>query len=342
MATTFFSLQAAHKRQHAAWWQDLVTVLLGTWLVLGVFVDGYAHNNLRSSIESFFTPWHAILYSGFTVTALWVMFLIVQQVRLGKTGLEAVPHGYGLGMVGAFIFGLGGLGDLIWHTLFGIEVGVDALLSPTHLMLLLGGVLLTTIPIRSAWSKPMSKPSLLEFLPVLLSMLLSLSFVTFMQMYLWVFTVGVLYSLSLETAGHLSRILFINVILTSSVLFLIYRWRTPFGVFSLLFGLNTLLMLVLGAAFPIHAVLMGFGIGLGVDALVLLLRPSPQRLWQYRAFAFLVPIIIWGGRFLTQQLSVGIGISLELWTGVTVMAALSGLVLSVLSVPPRVPVFEDA
>lgn len=39
-------------------------------------------------------------------------------------------------MAGAFIFGLGGFGDMIWHTVFGIEVGTNALFSPTHLMLL--------------------------------------------------------------------------------------------------------------------------------------------------------------------------------------------------------------
>lgn len=39
----------------------------------GVFIDGFAHSNLRNTIEDFFTPWHAILYSGFTATALSVL-----------------------------------------------------------------------------------------------------------------------------------------------------------------------------------------------------------------------------------------------------------------------------
>jgi Tol biopolymer transport system component len=41
--------------------------------------------------------------------------------------------------------------DLIWHILFGIEVSVQALLSPTHLMLGLGAVLIVTGALRSAW-----------------------------------------------------------------------------------------------------------------------------------------------------------------------------------------------
>ena len=40
-----------------------MTVGLGTWLVLGVFVDGWAHFN-RPGLETFFTPWYAVLYSG--------------------------------------------------------------------------------------------------------------------------------------------------------------------------------------------------------------------------------------------------------------------------------------
>lgn len=52
-----------------------VTMLLGTWLVLGIFIDGYAHNH--DVVETFFTPWHAILYSGFLACAAWILGMIV-------------------------------------------------------------------------------------------------------------------------------------------------------------------------------------------------------------------------------------------------------------------------
>lgn len=45
------------------WRQDLVTSLLGVWLVGAVFSDGSAHFNVPE-LESFFTPWHLALYSG--------------------------------------------------------------------------------------------------------------------------------------------------------------------------------------------------------------------------------------------------------------------------------------
>ena len=43
---------------------------------------------------------------------------------------------------GAVVFGIGGASDAIWHTLFGIETGVEPLITPSHLMLFLGSFLM--------------------------------------------------------------------------------------------------------------------------------------------------------------------------------------------------------
>ena len=45
--------------------EDAVTALLGTVMMLGVLSDAWAHNNIIKTLESFFTPWHALLYAGF-------------------------------------------------------------------------------------------------------------------------------------------------------------------------------------------------------------------------------------------------------------------------------------
>lgn len=39
-----------------------------------------------------------------------------------------------------------------WHETFGIETSIDALLSPSHLLLCVGSVLLLTSPVRSWWA----------------------------------------------------------------------------------------------------------------------------------------------------------------------------------------------
>lgn len=70
-----------------------ITMLLGAWLVLGIFIDGYAHNH--GVVETFFTPWHAILYSGFLVCAAWIIGLILYaRKRNGCSWKEAIPSGY--------------------------------------------------------------------------------------------------------------------------------------------------------------------------------------------------------------------------------------------------------
>ena len=56
------------RAHRTTWGEDLITVVLGSWLTLGGFVDGYAHRNLDTP-ETFFTPWHAVLYSGYLAVA---------------------------------------------------------------------------------------------------------------------------------------------------------------------------------------------------------------------------------------------------------------------------------
>lgn len=54
-----------------------VTTAFGVWLVLGLFTDGWAHLNV-SGPETVFTPWHGVLYSGFSAGALWLGVLALR------------------------------------------------------------------------------------------------------------------------------------------------------------------------------------------------------------------------------------------------------------------------
>lgn len=338
-------------RVYASWRSDLLTVVLGLWLIAGLFVDGYAHNNLRGSLETFFTPWHAVLYSGFAACATWIAWLVFQQARAGRRGVDAIPIGYEWGMAGVFIFGLGGLGDMIWHTVFGIEVGTSALLSPTHLLLLTGGVLILGSPLRSAWlnASVARAPGFMAFLPALLSVFGAYSFIVFMQMYSWGLTSvpsGTNYLEWLAGSGGqraienahreaASGILYSNVIMIGSALLLLRRWKTPFGTFTLLYGVNTLLMnLMLEGDLSLSRTIPALAAGLITDLLVRLLEPRPERVFTWRVFAGVVPLLIWGLHFAgLAWLGSGIGLNREFWTGITVMAGLSGLLLSVLVTP---------
>jgi hypothetical protein len=134
---------------------DLITVILGACMMGGAMSDGWAHNNRIAEIQSegFFTPWHALLYSGFAATAAWTVWLAFRRRdRIPRWWVDGWPVGYRIGALGVLIFLVGGLCDMVWHTIFGVEKTLDALMSPSHLLLLVGSALFLSSPTRSWWA----------------------------------------------------------------------------------------------------------------------------------------------------------------------------------------------
>ncbi len=129
--------------------ENLITLIGGIWVVVGLFVDGYAHVNIiDAETEDFFTPWHAFLYSGFVAVAAWIGFVAYRRRKPGSVR-DWFPPGYLLAAVGVVVFTIGGIADMIWHTIFGIELDIDALLSPSHIVLMIGFLAILTTPMRA-------------------------------------------------------------------------------------------------------------------------------------------------------------------------------------------------
>ncbi|GAC1390696.1 MAG: hypothetical protein NVS4B11_28030 [Ktedonobacteraceae bacterium] len=162
---------------------DWIVTLLGSVLVSGIYLDAWAHAHGRVD-NTFFTPWHAVLYSGFAITAgVLVVHLFGNRLK-GYPWRKAIAPGYGLSVLGVFIFATGGVLDMLWHIFFGIEVSIEILLSPTHLMLALGVVLIVTGPLRAAWLRfsVLKGSGWRTLLPAVLSVTLILSiFMLFTQ-----------------------------------------------------------------------------------------------------------------------------------------------------------------
>jgi hypothetical protein len=127
-------------------------LVLSTGFVVGLYLDGWAH--IRELPESFFTPWHAIIYVSFLTVAGVLGFVAWRARRRRIPWRLALPEGYGLSSVGVAVFMLAGVADLLWHSVFGIETGIEALFSPPHLTLAAGGILIATGPLRGAWHRP--------------------------------------------------------------------------------------------------------------------------------------------------------------------------------------------
>jgi hypothetical protein len=330
--TTTPGAAAGTGRPRARWGDDLAAALLGTWVVGGLFLDGWAHVN-QPGLETFFSPWHGVFYAGFLVSTVVLARLIARFQRGGRLDPALIPAGYGLGLVGVALFVTGGVADGVWHTLFGVEVSVAALLSPSHLVLLSGGLLMVTSPVRSAWSSPdlPARTPALALLPALWATALATAVVLFFFQYLSAFVTRAPSTVTpegpdglLTTIVGLASVLVTNLIVVAPVLLLARRWRLPFG--------TSLREFTLGWLVP--AMLAG---GLAADLLVARLRPGPDRPGAFRAVAVLVPLLLWGAWMAVYALAYGIAWPPELWAGVLGMACLSGLGLSVLVLPPAVP-----
>src|SRR6266508_1166429 len=196
-----------------SWAEDLVTLVLAAWLIGGLFLDGWAHNT-RPQLETFFTPWHAVFYSGFISVALWICWSVWRRSR--------VPAGYG-----------------------------PALLSPTHLGLFTGAFLIVTAPLRSQGTDPAvgrgRRPSLGQLLPAVGSVALAGSLCAFIFLYLHPiydndvslgrqaflqtdFTTAQYHYVSRENiVAGVPGFVLSTVFLFAPLLFLLRRWRLPVG-----------------------------------------------------------------------------------------------------------------
>jgi len=316
---------------------DGVYVAISLFFTAGLFLDGYAHNQLLSTIESFFTPWHAVFYAGFFATVAWLGVAFVRGLRQGLPWRQAVPPGYDLSLIGAAIFFAGGFGDMIWHTLFGIEVGVEALLSPTHLTLALGGTLLGAGPLRAAWLRPGDRAPWTS----ILSATIALSGFTFMTQFAQpTYNPWATSSLAqvhesnsafvMQTAGVAGLILQ-AALFSGLALYLLRRWRLPFGTFTTILGLNSFAMAWMHFEFrQIPAFLLA---GLAADLLNHMWEPGPGRRGALQAFAFALPTLIAAAQYLAFFLTDGVWWSIHLWAGSILISGFVGWLLSLVAFP---------
>ena len=162
---------------------ELITVVLSFWYLGGLFIDGWAHNNGRTD-ESFFTIWHAVFYSGFAVVALFYAYTVWTNVNRGKAWSQALPKGHHLSLIGIVIFALGGGADMVWHEVFGIEEDIEALLSPSHLMLAVGMILVFSGSYRAFLHRQKTDSSWTDWLTPTLSMTFTVAVLMFFVQYL--------------------------------------------------------------------------------------------------------------------------------------------------------------
>jgi hypothetical protein len=316
---------------------EWAVVVLSTWLLVGGYLDSWAHRHL-AGLETFVTPWHAVLYSGmFAILSLLAITALRNRSR-GHSAGQVLPAGYGLSLVGCVLFGIGGVIDMVWHLRFGIELSLAALISPPHLLLMASLALIVTGPLRAAWRRPGTRAPL----TAVISASLLLSVFTFFGQFdqplvnTWAATQTALpnavwYQQQLGILGLMMQ----TALLTGVVLYLLSRFTLPFGSITVLVGLNGVLLGALEQNFDLIPVaIIG---GLLADVVLLWLRPGPERVVALRLAAFLGPVAVSSLYLLFVELTRGVGWPIALWFGSIVVSGGIGVLLSYLAVHPPIP-----
>ena len=323
---------------------DWSMTLLVILLVFGTYLDGWAHNTGRTD-ASFFTPWHAILYAAVFMTTVFLIAELLRRIAQGRSVRTALPTGYGLSLIGAGLFILAGVADMVWHLWLGVEAVFEALYSPPHLLLGASGIVIAGGPMRAASGPPAAPvPRWSAQLPLLFSLTAILSGLTFL-------TQDIHWTLALPAVSHrppavafddrqiagLAAILLQTGVMMGMILFALRRWTLVPGALTLILGTNAVAMVFQDRIHRFDLAASAVLAAAIADLLLRMLKPGDD-LVRLRLFAFGVPAVFYTLYFLTLVLVEGVWWSPALCAGAVILSGFTGVLLSYLVTPPSAAV----
>jgi hypothetical protein len=324
---------------------DYAVGICSVWISSGFFLDAWAHGHVP--VESFFTPYHAVFYTGMLVLALLLVAFALHSRRQGYAWGDVFPRPYRLALLGIPIFVLAGLGDMLWHHFFGIEEGVDALLTPTHQVLGLGIFFVASGPIRSVLAG--RSTTLARQIPLVLGLGTWLILAHFGTAYgfdpaagrtnapppIVPFTPDYLTALGIgyyKVASGVLSIIFQSMLIAGFSLWLVARIHPRFGMLT---GLLVIGNVPAAAAFTNQTPLLAITIaqsllaGLLADALVARWDPNPATHGAaFRWFGVAVPVTYVGVYLLGTLLADGIWWDWNVALGSWIWSGVCGFALS--------------
>jgi hypothetical protein len=342
------------------WHDDLIAALLSATVIGGLLLDGWNHLVLQKGrLGSFFTPWHGLLYAGFTANAIWVLTRnrhlwnksVKPDPRLYHVGPFRLRYPFAVGGLGLVFFGM--VGDIIWHTVLGEETDVARVIAPFHIILFFGASLLIAAPLRSGWYAPHEYPkngSFERLLPPILSVVLLTVAASFLLQWISPFmewsasSLGGLTGIIPATTHGLqtamaSRVVLSDIILVGPLLLAQRRWSLPPGTATLDFTVVATCMAALTSFHLVGTVLAAFAGGVAVDAALWLGRHLPTTIRMYLTAA-VAPLVLWPVYFVILRVGYGAHWPADFCLGTAFLASLIGLVVAFLAGLP-VPPEED-
>ncbi|MBT2517232.1 hypothetical protein J7E29_07290 [Streptomyces sp. ISL-90] len=314
--------------------EDAVSAVLGLVVVSAVYADGRAH--IMGLPDSFFTPWHAFLYGGLALLVLWLAVMSLRASRRsGSPRIVVIPAGYGFATVGAALFAIGGVADMIWHVIFGVEFGIDALLSPSHLLLFVGGSLLLSGPFL-AFRRGETAP-LAARIPALLAVVGITGVAAFALTFLSAFVTEAptiplshapegteqhVVSEGLASAGLGSFILTSLVLVIPAISLLRTRAWFPGALTVLVTAIAGMASALTGFQTLGSSVVAAFVSAVVLDLVVVGFRQRASERAMELIVASALPLLVWTGQLIAIAARLGLDWSPAMSSGVVLMSAL--------------------
>jgi hypothetical protein len=315
---------------------DLTFSLVTLLAILGLWLDIWSHVTYGAD-QSIFSEYHLLFYTATVMAGLFLAYTGVTNLVAGYRWSDALPVGYSMSLAGIIFFGIVGVIDLTSHAIWGFEVGLEALNSPTHILLFLGIFVFASGPIRAevARQRRGEHMTIGRLVPFVLSVVATLSAMTF-PTFLYLPLIGKPSALQIQRVDQGATLGVLGVFLETAItlgllLWIIRRVSLPPGSITLIFGLYCLLTM-LATRIPIFLPIWLI-VGVLSDVALAVLKPSSGDIWRFRAFAVVVPVLMWTVYyvfFIVTGIGGGVWFTGYIWTGTIVEAGIIGYIFAFL------------
>ena len=336
---------AVRQRLAVRWLVALIAA--NTVAATGLLGDIANHVSRGSGLtgSDFLSGWHLVLYGGVAAAALVIGALAVVEGPLAPYRLLPAA------VAGLVVLCIGGATDAWWHRAWGVEASFDALVSPPHLLILAGLVLLTIAPIGAVATEPGALLDWGRSAVVGASVLSLLTVVSLFTVYVsplaagtdlggadlgstevtdlsatdLAATTGMVFEEPLlgtstgdqETARGLASALWFSALVTLVVLVAQARGRTRPGTWTITFGILGLGPVIVNDANTVALTVGLLAFGVGADIVTLRVRPHPVAFGAAAA-------LMWAAYFATLSSRGDLIWDRELWSGVIATGLLAG------------------
>lgn len=320
---------------------ELAALLLGN-LLATAGVAGDVSQHLRGDGDLGFgggVPWTTVTYIGVTLIGLWLTVGVVRRGVAFLGSAATATAGFVALLAGCLLGG-------VWHRAFGSEGRVEALVSPPHLLVAAGAVLVLSAPVVVVWTRPARRLGFVPSVAVVLSVVSALLVVSLFTGFLSPLASGGSLRMSElgplvgEGQGDADQIRALGIAVWTVVL-LIGAFTTIFVRFRLTAGITALGFILLGVpplvltSPGLGPLVAGFAVaGLVAEACVFLLgRPTLGRGAATFTGAILA-VSLWGTTFAALARDGRLMWGPSLWGGTLVLVAMVGAAVASLVALP--------